>query len=102
MFQTVFTMKNYFVSNDTLFVIKKNDIMSALSKCNKCETCQKKKKKTNPLTNEKHVLVVVIFTHVSSSLIFDTNDVISFIYYLRGFSCLDQIFFFLFQNTSSA
>ena len=63
---------------------------------------KKKKKKTNPLTNEKHVLVVVIFTHVSSSLIFDTNDVISFIYYLRGFSCLDQIFFFLFQNTSSA
>ena len=53
-----------------------------------------KKKKTNPLTNEKHVLVVVIFTHVSSSLIFYTNDVISFIYYLRGFSCLDQIFFF--------
>ena len=47
MFQTVFTMKNYFVSNDTLFVIKKNDIMSALTKCNKCETCQKKKKLTH-------------------------------------------------------
>ena len=93
-------MRKYFVSNDTLFVIKKkNDTMSTSSKFNKYETCQKKI--INSLTNEKYALAVVIFTHVSSLLNFDTNGVVSSIYYLRGFFCLDQLFFFLLQNTST-
>ena len=51
--------------------------MSAMSKSNKCETCQQKI--TNPLTNERHVLVNSYFcTHVSRLLDFDMDDVVSF------------------------
>ena len=76
-------------------LLKKNDTMSTLSKFNKCETCQKKI--INSLTNEKHALAVVIFTHVSSLLNFDTNGVVSSIYYLRGFFLFGPTFFFCYK-----
>ena len=51
--------------------------MSAVSKFNKYETCQQKI--TNPLTNERHVLVSTYYcTHISRLLEFDMDDVVSF------------------------
>ena len=54
-----------------------NNLMS-VSKSNKCETCQQKI--TNTLTIEKHVLVDSFFfcTHISCSLDFDIDNVVSF------------------------
>ena len=51
--------------------------MSGVSKFNKCETCQQKI--SNPLINERHVLVSTYYcTHISRLLEFDKDDVVSF------------------------
>ena len=54
-----------------------NDIMSTVSKSNKRETYQQKI--TNPLINERHVLVdSYLCTHISRLLNFNTDDMASF------------------------